>query len=510
MGMHKKLLFLLLFFSNISFLFSQKNEEVGVLFQKSEEALFRNPEQCLKITNHIVHNSTTPNELAQAYLLLSKSYFTSGKFMLAAENILLANQQAEQSSEKDIYIESLLFSSEIYNFLGLYEVANQHSEKAKMVAQKDKKLEERVKTYLYFNTPDNKHKRTDSNLTNELNYSFLSKGTIQTQLATEYLSQSKLDSALVYFQKSIDNNKAINVGSYWEMITALHFSNYFFAKKEYQNAIEQLNLAIEKGKLFSNDYFQESIYEKLSKNYLVTNNIIKYRELNQKAMTSGSNVSTELTLATNYVIEQLHKVNEEKIDKARTFQNNINWILATIASVLLLGWLFMKWLFATRIQYMIDIISYLKLIHNSETKTEINERVLLKSISKPKEIEELLLTKLTKFETGEKFLNKDMSLALLASQLDTNTKYLSEVINKYKGKNFNVYINELRINYIVSKLKTNPMYLNYKVSYLADECGFSSHSSFSTVFKNCTGIKPNVFIQFLMKDRNENNKSSAA
>ncbi|HQV36338.1 MAG TPA: AraC family transcriptional regulator, partial [Flavobacterium sp.] len=227
-------------------------------------------------------------------------------------------------------------------------------------------------------------------------------------------------------------------------------------------------------------------------------------------MTSGSNVSTELTLATNYVIEQLHKVNEEKIDKARTFQNNLNWILATIASVLLLGWLFMKWLFATRIQYMIDIISYLKLIHNSETKTEINERVLLKSISKPKEIEELLLTKLTKFETGEKFLNKDMSLALLASQLDTNTKYLSEVINKYKGKNFNVYINELRINYIVSKLKTNPMYLNYKVSYLADECGFSSHSSFSTVFKNCTGIKPNVFIQFLMKDRNENNKSSAA
>ena len=80
----------------------------------------------------------------------------------------------------------------------------------------------------------------------------------------------------------------------------------------------------------------------------------------------------------------------------------------------------------------------------------------------------------------------------------------------HKGKNFNVYINELRINYIVSKLKTNPMYLNYKVSYLADECGFSSHSSFSTVFKNCTGIKPNVFIQFLMKDRNENNKSSAA
>ena len=84
------------------------------------------------------------------------------------------------------------------------------------------------------------------------------------------------------------------------------------------------------------------------------------------------------------------------------------------------------------------------------------------------------------------------------------------MINKYKGKNVNLYIKELRINYIVEKLKSDPKYLNYKVSYLAEECGFSSHSSFSAVFKNITGITPNVFITFLSKDLENLNKIRVA
>jgi AraC-like DNA-binding protein len=49
-------------------------------------------------------------------------------------------------------------------------------------------------------------------------------------------------------------------------------------------------------------------------------------------------------------------------------------------------------------------------------------------------------------------------------------------------------------------LKTEPGYLNYKISYLADESGFSSHSSFATVFKSITGIAPTTFIDLLNKD----------
>ncbi|WP_449401179.1 helix-turn-helix domain-containing protein [Chryseobacterium wanjuense] len=94
-----------------------------------------------------------------------------------------------------------------------------------------------------------------------------------------------------------------------------------------------------------------------------------------------------------------------------------------------------------------------------------------------------------------------MSLSMLSAQMGVNTKYLSEVINNNKGKNFNGYINELRINHIAHLLKTDQTYLNYKVSYLAEYSGFSSHSAFTTIFKSVTGMSPNAYIQEISKSK---------
>lgn len=119
----------------------------------------------------------------------------------------------------------------------------------------------------------------------------------------------------------------------------------------------------------------------------------------------------------------------------------------------------------------------------------------------PNPVEKDLLEKLQKFEESQKFTNSKLTIASLALQLKTNTSYLSEVINKYKGKNFNTYINELRIAYICQKIYNHKEYQNYKISYLAEECGFTSHSSFATVFRNITGISPSVFIREASKSQ---------
>lgn len=121
-------------------------------------------------------------------------------------------------------------------------------------------------------------------------------------------------------------------------------------------------------------------------------------------------------------------------------------------------------------------------------------------ISKEKEDE--ILQKLKDWEKSDGYLNKNMSLAILSAQTGINTKYLSEVINNNKGKNFNGYINELRIDHIARLLKTDPAYLNYKVSYLAEYAGFSSHGAFTNVFKSITGMSPNTYIQEIIKNKN--------
>lgn len=117
----------------------------------------------------------------------------------------------------------------------------------------------------------------------------------------------------------------------------------------------------------------------------------------------------------------------------------------------------------------------------------------------PKAIRLELLEKLQRFETGKDFTDRSISIAKLAVNMKTNIKYLSHVINNDKKKDFNTYINTLRIAYVINQMKTDPQYLKYKISYMAEDAGFSSHGKFTTVFKSVTGLSPSTFIQYLKK-----------
>ena len=119
-----------------------------------------------------------------------------------------------------------------------------------------------------------------------------------------------------------------------------------------------------------------------------------------------------------------------------------------------------------------------------------------------KETEERLLKELDLMEEGTFFLQQNVSLSALAIELNTNPKYLSYIINTYKEKPFNNYINELKIRSIIEKLTSDSQYLEYKISYLAEESGFSSHSKFASVFRNITGLSPSVFISHLKNSLN--------
>ncbi|UHO40750.1 helix-turn-helix transcriptional regulator [Chryseobacterium capnotolerans] len=85
----------------------------------------------------------------------------------------------------------------------------------------------------------------------------------------------------------------------------------------------------------------------------------------------------------------------------------------------------------------------------------------------------------------------------MANHLNTNPKYLSEVIKGYRNHNFTSYINELRINYIIRKLYENPIYREYKITYLAEECGYTTPRVFVNAFKKETGFTPSYFVEQL-------------
>ncbi len=129
-----------------------------------------------------------------------------------------------------------------------------------------------------------------------------------------------------------------------------------------------------------------------------------------------------------------------------------------------------------------------------------NAQVSINS-SLPLKMKEELMLKLQEFEVSNAFLEKDMSFSKLVAYLNSNEKYLRQILKKYKNTDYNNYINALRINYIVEKLNTDPEYLNYKISYLAAESGFSSHSKFSASFRQQVGLSPSRYIERIKEEK---------
>ncbi|WP_309641507.1 helix-turn-helix domain-containing protein [Flavobacterium sp.] len=507
-GMRRIFLISMVLLFHIPFSYSQKNDDGNVLLKRANEVLYSDPEQALKISDHLLHNVTDSKQTMQARLLLTKTHLMIGNYSEAISNIQAALKELKSIDDSDVRFDTFLLAAEIYSYLELFEISNQYRSKAKKLAVGNSIFQKKLDVFEF---PDKKSEAVLQKISSKetLAFSFITKGMPQQRIANQLLQKSQLDSAFVYFQKSRENAS----GTYWKMTESLDFSNYFFQKKNYSQAITLLYESLEKCKKIKNNHFLMLINDKLSSCYLALNDKTRFREYKQKASIAANEDETRTTLARNYAFEVLQNDVEEQVKATQTAQQNWYWILGIIGFSLLIGWLFLRWLFGTRIKHESDIISYLKLIKKSEnidtTKQSygIVEKTIAKNLSIPKETEDLLLAKLEKFEAGKKYLSKDISLAQMASQFETNTKYLSEVINKYKQKNINLYINELRINYIVTKLKDDPKYLHYKVSYLAEECGFSSHSSFSSVFKNITGITPNVFIQFLSRDVEQMHKT---
>ncbi len=115
------------------------------------------------------------------------------------------------------------------------------------------------------------------------------------------------------------------------------------------------------------------------------------------------------------------------------------------------------------------------------------------------DIEAGILKKLEKFEQTKKFLEKDMTLYKMALFLNTNTKYVTKVIAKHRGKGSIDYITDLKIDYITEILKTENKYRNYTNKALGEEAGFGSTQNFTRAFKERNGISPTYFIYKLKK-----------
>jgi len=106
-----------------------------------------------------------------------------------------------------------------------------------------------------------------------------------------------------------------------------------------------------------------------------------------------------------------------------------------------------------------------------------------------KELKTLLLTKM---EEEKLYLDASLTIHSLAYQLNSNNKYISQLINNDFKKNFVLFVNEYRIRE-AKKLLLDEANNNITIESIGYDVGFKSKSAFNATFKKITNQTPSEF-----------------
>ena len=92
----------------------------------------------------------------------------------------------------------------------------------------------------------------------------------------------------------------------------------------------------------------------------------------------------------------------------------------------------------------------------------------------------------------KKFKDKNYSAKQLAEDLNTNTRYISAVVNVRFHVNYTSYVNKFRIQEAMSLL-VDRRYQDLNMEDISDMVGFSTRQSFYASFYKINGITPREY-----------------
>ena len=327
-----------------------------------------------------------------------------------------------------------------------------------------------------------------------------------------------------------------------------------FRKREYQKAIQNLNLALPELKKI-NDFTWTSVsyyylgksYEKIDKEDLAIPYFIKVDSIFQKEKfiipeLRGNYESLinyyhkienpekelyytkQLLNADNiinrdyqYLSNKIHKDYDTKslLEKQKQLENKNSIGLGLLIVAIFLILILVIYVIYRKRKEKEILHKYLELEKRIIDQDTSPEKTIAASysikenrIGVPEIAISEILEKLNNFEQKRGFLKKGLTQQELAKSFNTNTTYLSYVVNEFKAKNFNTYLNELRIHYITHKLYHNPDFLKYTIEGLTKKCGITSRQNFSDLFQEINGIRPTDFIKQRKKELEEQGNSS--
>ena len=196
---------------------------------------------------------------------------------------------------------------------------------------------------------------------------------------------------------------------------------------------------------------------------------------------------------TVYMVFAVRRYGRWLNDNYADLENKKVWLSQVVALVCLL--LFILYTLVNSdsvllyILHFIELVLFSLLLWRVETLPELPSAPVPAKEKIPINIDLAQIEQLLEERCAAKqlYLKYDLSLQQLAQALGTNRSYLSHYFSR-QGITYNTYINNLRINYFISRYQeVASAQLSFTVQQLAYESGYRSYSTFSLAFKQRTG-----------------------
>ena len=341
-----------------------------------------------------------------------------------------------------------------------------------------------------------------------------------------WMKAGRLDSAGCYFDQALrwaqkgGDNIALSC-------VYLSLGELRYKQKKYASAIDHLNTGLDHAQRANFRSQYEQAYALLSKCYEATGKLdlaLRFMKKGNAIRDSIYNENTREEVANMMIRYETRKKEQEILNlqiDAKVRQRNIRvaglFIVALLMIISLVTWRALRF-------YRRKLLPKVRVVHFIEQKIsdeKEGDNRKLKALEKvlPPELKTAPETPLPEFKIEEEmiermeylvkekkvYLNENFTLAEAAKMMNTNTSYLSRLINEHYRVNFSAFINRFRVEE-AKRMIFDDQHNHLSMEGIAKNAGFRSKSTFNQVFKNTTGQTPTEFARNHEREKSEKTK----
>ena len=321
--------------------------------------------------------------------------------------------------------------------------------------------------------------------------------------AIDYYNTGKYDKAFEVLQTPITHSSFLNDKDFIQILAMVKNTQYFVLFKGGKRT-EALQLLLQQEQFLNANKMTFELLEVLQliqQHYEMEGNATMSKEYSLRYFTTKDKFINKSRLSKmdeaklNIELEQTQENVHEMVAKHRE-QTIMLWS-AIIIALLVIVFLVISYS-NNRKKLHSNRLLYEKQIALLQSNNNISEsgptQPTVSDKSEPTTEEKALMTKIRSLmETSPLVYNEGFGIADLADLIDSNTKYVSHVINDIMQCNFSTLLNEYRINEACKRLLDTEHYGHYTIESIANSVGYKSRTNFIAIFKNIVGLTPSAF-----------------